>query len=48
LNKSETEPWDFLEEWAKKTLQWETTRNESLGAPINSQKGESHAATDAI
>ena len=38
-NKSETEAWDFLEELAGKTLQWETTRDESLSARINNQKG---------
>ena len=36
LNKSETKAWDFLEELAEKTLQWETTRDESLGNRINS------------
>jgi len=45
-NTSETEAWDFLEELAKKTLQWETTRNESLGARINSQKGGVHAVAN--
>ena len=42
LNKCETKAWDFLEELAEKTLQWETTRDESLGARINSQKGRVH------
>jgi len=41
LNKSETEAWDFLEELAEKTLQWETTRDESVGSRINHQKGDS-------
>jgi len=35
FNKSETDEWDFLEELAEKTLQWETTRDKSLGARIN-------------
>jgi len=38
LNKSETKAWDFLEEFMEKTLQWETTTDESLGARISSQK----------
>ena len=46
MNKNDTEPWDFIEELAKKTLQWETTRDESLGARINSQKEGVHAVAD--
>ena len=46
LNKSETEIRNFLEELAEKTLQWETTRNESLGARINSQKGGVHVVAN--
>ena len=38
LNKSETEAWNVLEELVKKILQWETSRDESLSARINSQK----------
>jgi len=41
LNKSETGAWDFLEELAKKTLEWETTRDKSLGSRINHQRGDS-------
>jgi len=41
LNKSETEAWEFMEELAEKTLQWETTRDESLGSMINHQRGDS-------
>ena len=48
MNKNETEAWDFLEELAEKTLQWETTTDESLGARINSQKGGVHAVADSI
>jgi len=36
LNKSETETKDFLEQLVEKTLQWEVTRDESLGARISS------------
>jgi len=39
LNKSETEEWEFLEELAEKTLQWETARDERLGSRINHQRG---------
>jgi len=46
LNKSEIEAWDFLEESAEKTFQWETTRDESLGVGINSQRGGIHAVMD--
>jgi len=46
LNKSETEAWEFLEELSKKTLQWETTRDESLGSRINHQRGGVHAVAD--
>ena len=46
LNKSETEAWEFLEELEEKTLQWETTRDESLGSRINHQKGGIHAIAD--
>ena len=46
LNKNETEAWDFLEELAEKTLQWETARDESLGARINSQKRGVHVMVD--
>jgi len=46
LNKSETEAFDFLEELAEKIIQWETTRDESLGARINSQRGGCHAVVD--
>jgi len=42
LNKSETKVWYFLEKLVEKTLQWETTRDESLGVRINSQKGGIH------
>jgi len=48
LNKSEIEAWDFLEELAKKTLQSETTRYESLGSRINTQKGGCHMVADTI
>ena len=48
LNKSENEVWDFLGDLAKKTLQWETTRNESLGARINSKKGWIHEMVNVI
>jgi len=41
LNKSEIEEWEFLEELAEKTLQWETTRHESLASRINHQTGDS-------
>jgi len=46
LNKSEIEAWDFLKKLAEKTLQWETTRDESLGVRINSQRGGIHAMTN--
>jgi len=46
LNQIETEAWDFLEELVEKTLQWETTRDESGGARINNQKGGVHAVAD--
>ena len=46
LSMSEIEAWDFLEELGKKTLQWETTRDESLGARINSQNGGVHVVAD--
>jgi len=46
VNKSETKAWDFLEELAKNTLQWETTRGESLFASINSQKGGVHVVAE--
>ena len=39
FNKNETEACQFLEEHVEKTLQWETIRDESLSAQINSQKG---------
>jgi len=40
LNKSELAACDFLEELEENTLQWETTRDESLGARINSKREE--------
>ena len=46
MNKSETEAWEFLEELAEKTLQWETTGDESLGSRINHQKGGIHTVAD--
>ena len=46
LNKSEIEAWDFLEELAEKTLQWEITKHESLRARINIQRGEIHAVAN--
>ena len=46
MNKSETGAWDFLEELKEKTAQWETTRDEGLGARINCQKGGIHAMAD--
>jgi len=48
LNKSETKAWDFLEESAENTLQWNTTWDESLGARINSQRGGWHTVTNTI
>ena len=46
LNKIEIGAWHFLEELAEKTLQWESTRDESLGARINSQRGGCHVVAD--
>jgi len=46
LNKSKTEAWDFLEQLAKKTLQWETTMDEEFSARISSQKEGIHTVTD--
>jgi len=46
LNKSETEAWEFLEEVMEKTLQWKTTRDESLGSKINNQRGGIYTVAD--
>ena len=48
LKKSETKIWDFWEELVAKTLQWETARDEGLGARINSQKGGVYAVANTI
>ena len=46
LSKSPTTAWEFLEELAKKTMQWETTRDNSLSSKIASAKGGLHAVSD--
>ena len=38
LNKTETKAWDFQEDLVKKTLQYETTSDEGLGARIRAGK----------
>jgi len=40
LNKSKAQAWDFQEELVEKTLQWENTRDEILGAKINRKREE--------
>ena len=42
-----TEAQKYFDRLAKKTLQWMITRDKSLGAKINSQKGGIHAIIGA-
>jgi len=44
LSKSATTAWEFLEDLAKKTMQWETVRDDSLSSRLT--EGGIHAATD--
>ena len=46
LSKSPTVAWKFLEDVAEKTMQWETTRDDSLSARIASAKGAMHVVSD--
>ena len=39
LSKSPTAAWEFFENLAEKTIQWETTRDDSVSAIIASAKG---------
>jgi len=47
LSKNPTAAWEFLEDLAEKTIQWETTRDDSLSARIASAKGGTHAVSDS-
>ena len=46
LSKNPTAIWKFLEDLAKKIMQWETTRDDSLSSRITSAKGGMHAVAD--
>jgi len=46
LSKSLTPPWESLEDLAEKTMQWQTTRDDSLSSRIISAKGDMHAVFD--
>jgi len=39
LSKNSTSTWEFLEDLTAKTIQWKTTRDESLSSRIASAKG---------
>jgi len=44
LSKSATAAWEFLEDLAEKTMQWETTRDDSLSSRL--ARGGMHAVSD--
>ena len=46
LSKSPTATWEFLEDLAEKTMQWETTRDDSLSSRICSAKGGMHSVSN--
>jgi len=46
LTKNPTAAWEFLEDLAEKTMQWETTRDDSLSSRIANVKGGLHAVSD--
>ena len=46
LSKHSTTTWEFLEDIAERTMQWETTRDDSLRSRIISAKGGMHVVSD--
>ena len=46
LSKCPTATWEFLENLAEKTMQWETTRGDSLSSRIASAKEGMHSVSD--
>ena len=46
LSKSAIAAWEFLEDLAKKTIRWETTRDESLSSRL--VKGSMHVVSDVV
>jgi len=44
LSKSATDAWEFLEDLAEKTMQWETARDDSLSSRI--VRGGLHSVSD--
>ena len=46
LSNSATATWEFLEDLAKKTMQWETTRDDSLSSRF--VRGGLHYVSDVI
>ena len=46
VSKSLTAAWEFLEDLAEKTMQWKTTRDDSLSSKIANAKGGMHTVSD--
>jgi len=46
LSKDSTTTWKLLESLAKMTMQWETTRDDSVSSRIASAKGAMYAMSD--
>jgi len=46
LSKSPIAAWEFLEDLAEETMQWETTRDDSLSSRIATAKGGLHVVSD--